>query len=166
LLRCAQHLHGSASPTKQNFRPNAFGGGRKYDLRVLGVRGLRGTHFLNSGRSSRCHGSMILGWSEARRCQSCSRRWRNSTRAVLRKWARHLNLRKRPDRASRSPVGHRLYAEREDAGCMVGLQAAELASVDETEIPTRLLHRRSQRTAPSTQVIDPRRLIDDSGCLR
>jgi hypothetical protein len=30
------------------------------------------------------------------------------------------NLRKRPGRASRSPVGHRLYAESEDAGCKVG----------------------------------------------
>ena len=30
------------------------------------------------------------------------------------KWARHPNLRKRPGRASRSPVGHRLYAESED----------------------------------------------------
>jgi hypothetical protein len=29
---------------------------------------------------------------------------------------------------------HRLYAESEDAGCMVGLQAAELPSVDETAI--------------------------------
>ena len=48
------------------------------------------------------------------------------------KWARHPNLRKRPGRASRSPVGHRL--ESEDAGCMVGLQAAELPSVDETAI--------------------------------
>ena len=36
------------------------------------------------------------------------------------KWARHPNLRKRPGGASRSPVGHRLYAESEDAGCMVG----------------------------------------------
>ena len=44
------------------------------------------------------------------------------------KWARHPNLRKRPGRASRSPVGHRLYAESEDAGSMVGLQAAELPS--------------------------------------
>jgi hypothetical protein len=42
------------------------------------------------------------------------------------------NLRKRPGRASRSPVGHRLYAESEDAGCKVGLPAAELPSVDET----------------------------------
>jgi hypothetical protein len=50
------------------------------------------------------------------------------------KWARHPNLRKRPGRASRSPVGHRLNAESEDAGCMVGLQAAELPSVDETAI--------------------------------
>jgi hypothetical protein len=33
------------------------------------------------------------------------------------------------------------------------------------QLPTRLLHRRSQRTAPSTQVIDPRRpgLIPDRG---
>jgi hypothetical protein len=31
------------------------------------------------------------------------------------KWARHPNLGKRPGRASRSPVGHRLYAESEDA---------------------------------------------------
>jgi hypothetical protein len=28
--------------------PNAFVGGWKYDLRVLGVRGLRGTHFLKT----------------------------------------------------------------------------------------------------------------------
>jgi len=49
------------------------------------------------------------------------------------KWARHPNLRKR-GRASMSPVGHRLYAESEDAGCMVGLQAAELPSADETAI--------------------------------
>jgi hypothetical protein len=53
------------------------------------------------------------------------------SKAKLLKWARHPNLRKRPGRASRSPVGHRLY---EDAGCMVGLQAAELPSVDETAI--------------------------------
>ena len=53
------------------------------------------------------------------------------------KWARHPNLRKRPGRASRSPVGHRLYAESEDAACMVGLQAAELPSVDETAMKQR-----------------------------
>jgi hypothetical protein len=81
------------------------------------------------------------------------------------KWARHPNLRKRPGRASRSPVGHRLYAESEDAGCRVGLQAAELPSVDETAITDTATHRRIQRTAPSAhyQVIDSRRLIDDSG---
>src|SRR6266567_8540376 len=55
-------------------------------------------------------------------------------RRAAMKWARHPNLRKRTGRASRSPVGHRLYAESEVAGCVVGLQAAELPSVDETAI--------------------------------
>jgi hypothetical protein len=57
-------------------------------------------------------------------------------------WARRVLLERLPIRALRSigakrvkrPVGHRLYAESEDAGCMVGLQAAELPSVDETAI--------------------------------
>jgi 3-methyladenine DNA glycosylase AlkC len=70
-------------------------------------------------------------------------------------WARRVLLERLPIRALCSigakrvkrPVGHRLYAESEDAGCMVGLQAAELPSVDETAITDTLLHRRSQRTA-------------------
>jgi hypothetical protein len=41
------------------------------------------------------------------------------------KWARHPNLRKRPGRASRSPVGHRLYAESEDATRMTTPRRAD-----------------------------------------
>jgi hypothetical protein len=82
------------------------------------------------------------------------------------KWARHPNLRKRPGRASWSPVGHRLYAESEDAGCMVGLQAAELPSVDETAITDTTTSPPKPKEQGLQLSFDPRRLIDDSGCLR
>jgi hypothetical protein len=52
------------------------------------------------------------------------------------KWARHPNLRKRPGRASRSPVGHRLYAE--PAGSSTGSPpqpSHELLGIDDARAP-------------------------------
>jgi hypothetical protein len=61
------------------------------------------------------------------------------------KWARHPNLGKRPGRASRSPVGHRLYAESEDAHHASGSAVRRSRRATGMAFPERVLA--PQRTA-------------------